>query len=180
MKCLGVFPNPAGGWVSLWKGSWYFFGSERMCITLEHRIQLFHSLNKSSDCRFQMAPGLTVKEKCIPPPLPFHYWRDGMLEKALRNVLLCSPGLDASVLQNDLDVPLVPMRLAAFHALCCQLCSHVQCHPALGKLDVSLGAGGFMPQGWCLGNESWKAQTDNTPVLSQMSLTTSSVVCYTE
>lgn len=51
MKCLGVFPNPAGGWVSLQKGSWDFFGSERMCITLEHRIQLFHSLNKSSDCR---------------------------------------------------------------------------------------------------------------------------------
>lgn len=182
-QCLGVFPNPAGGWVSLWKGNWDFFGSKRRCITLEHRIQLFHSLNKSSDCRSDISDSTWPHcERKMHPPLPRSVFNTGMQEKALRNVLLCSPGLDASVLQSDLDVPLVPVPLAAFHALCCQLYSHVQCYPALGSLDVSLGAGEWclVPQGWCLGSESWKTHTDNTPVLSQMSLTTSSVVRYTE
>lgn len=56
---------------------------------------------------------------------------------SLRNVVFCSPGLDASVLQRDLDAPLVPMALAAFHALCCQTCSRPPCCPALGSFDVS-------------------------------------------
>lgn len=94
----------------------------------------------------------------------------------LRSVRLCSPGVDASILQRDLDAPLVPMALAAFQALCCQPCCRAPCRPAPGSLNVSLSARGLTPHGWCLEPESWKAQVSNTHVLSQMSLKTSAVV----
>lgn len=129
--------------VSLQKDNWYFFGTKRRCITLEHSIRPFCCLGESSDCRSDLAP-LSKKSASFSPSL-FNAENAGEgsepVYPSLRNVVFCSPGLDAGVLQRDLDAPLVPMALAAFHGLCCQTCSRPLCCPAPGSFDVSPSAG---------------------------------------
>lgn len=134
--CLGVFPSPSAGGVSAYKKVIDFFGSNRWCITLEHIVQFFCCLAKSSDCRSDISGGTWIhhQRKVHPSLPPFSVLKrqyTGVGSEAvypnLRNVLLYSPGLDASVLQRDLDVPLVTLVLAAFHALCCQLCTMSAC-----------------------------------------------------
>lgn len=169
--------------VSLQKGNWDF-GSKRRCLTLRavHSVLLFPELSLWMQVwHFREDLAALWKKSASLPPFSVQK-RQCAGESSepiycnLRNVLLCSPCWDASVLQRDLDVPLVSMALAAFHAWCCQLCSCVPCCPSPGSLDVSLSAGDLTPRGWCLKTERWKTHIDNTHILSQMSLKTSSVV----
>lgn len=157
--------------VSFQKGNRVFFRSKKRCVTLKHCVQLFCSLDEGSDCRSDISEGTWPHcERKVHPSLPFQYLKDSvagegseLLYPNLRNVL----GLDASVLQRDLDAPLVPMAAAALHAPCCQPSSCAPCRPAPGSLGVSLSARGLTAEGWCLEAESWKAQIDNTRVLSE-------------
>lgn len=113
--CLGVFPSPSAGGVSAYKKVIDFFRSKRWCITLEHIVQLFCCLGKSSDCRSDISEGTWIhcQRKVHPSLPPFSILRrrytgvgSEPVYPTLRNVLLYSPGSDASVLQRDLDVPL--------------------------------------------------------------------------
>lgn len=142
--CLGVVPKSSTGGEPATK-RWLRFlwvkekvhNPTALCSSL---------LNKSFDCRSDISEGTWLhcerKVHPLPPSSILRRQYAGESSKPvywkLRNALLCSPGLGASVLQRHLDTPLAPMPLAAFHAQRCQLHSCAPCTPGSGNLDVSV------------------------------------------